>query len=60
MDKDIKIYEGIQYQIPLESRERFDYIVNKINYAKTDMNFIELVRAYSRIFECEFKKYRVK
>lgn len=49
-------YDGRRYEIPLYLVDRFDYIINKIKYAK-EGDFIELYRGYVVVFNAEFKKY---
>lgn len=51
-------YDGRRYEIPLSLVERFEYVTNKLKYAK-EGNFIELYRGYTVVFNAEFSKYEL-
>lgn len=55
----IKLINKNRYDIPPDTEERFDFLTNKIAYAKRE-NHIELYRGLLVVFDAEFKKFRVK
>jgi hypothetical protein len=50
-------YNGKLYQFPSDLEERFNFLIRKIEYAKTDPDYSELLAGTKIIFECEFKQY---
>jgi hypothetical protein len=52
-------FDKKKYEIPPETQERFDFLVNKILYAKTN-NHVELYRGLLVVLNAEFSKYIFK
>ena len=52
--------DGKKYSFPSELEERFEHLTKKIEYAKSDPDFIELYRGTKIVFNCEYKQYESK
>lgn len=46
---------SVNYYVPLDKEERFNYLMNKIN----TISFSETVRGYRKVLSEEFREYRV-
>lgn len=53
-------YEGLEYNIPSNLEERFIHLIRKMDYAKTDPDYIELYLGTKVVFNGEFKHYESK
>lgn len=53
-------YDGKLYNFPVDLEERFNFLSRKIDYAKNDTDYSELLAGTKIIFDCEFKKYESK
>lgn len=51
-----KSFDNKRYEIPYSFEERFDFLANKILYAKKD-GYIELERGLWVVFRAEFDQY---
>jgi hypothetical protein len=55
----MKTFKYQIYNPPEELKERFDYLVSKIEYAKEN-NWLEMYCGYTVMLKSEFEKYKVK
>jgi hypothetical protein len=53
-------YDHNLYDIPSDLEERFEFLTKKIDYAKSDPDYYELLAGTKIIFNCEFDKYECK
>lgn len=53
-------YDGKLYNIPSDLEERFTHLIRKIDYAKSNPDYIELYRGTKIVFEGEYKQYESK
>lgn len=54
------VREGKVYTFPVELEERFEHLSKRIEYAKSNPDYIELYRGLNVVFEGEFKQFIVK